>query len=87
MIGVAQQQGTAGNNVAKIPPGNPTGGTAFGGLGLLDARGIAPGFDHNMWIVDAGANDIKRITTAGLPGTISTAHGLPRPQVMAPISG
>jgi virginiamycin B lyase len=58
---------TAGNNVAKIPPGNPTGGTAFGGLGLVDARGIAPGFDGNIWIVDAGNDDIKRITTAGVP--------------------
>jgi virginiamycin B lyase len=57
---------TAGNNVAKIPPGNPTGGTAFGGLGLVDARGIATGFDHNIWIVDAGAHDIKRITPAGV---------------------
>jgi virginiamycin B lyase len=66
---------TGGNNVAKIPPGNPAGGTAFGGLGLVDARGIAPGFDGNMWIVDAGAGDIKRVTTAGVPVPTNVSLG------------
>lgn len=65
---------TAGNFVAEVPPGNPTGGTAYGGLGLADPRGIAAGPDNNLWIVDAGANDVKRVTTAGaaaVPPSIS----------------
>jgi virginiamycin B lyase len=62
---------TGGNNVAEVPPGNPTGGTAYGGLGLISPRGIAAGPDSNLWIVDAGADDVKRVTTAG------AAVGLP----------
>jgi len=62
---------TGGNNVAEVPPANPTGGTAYGGLGLISPRGIAAGPDDNLWIVDAGADDVKRVTTAG------AAVGLP----------
>ncbi len=68
---------TGGNNVAKVPPGNPTGGTAYGGLGMIDARGIAAGPDGNLWIVDAGADDVKRVTINGaaVPPAISVGAG------------
>jgi virginiamycin B lyase len=56
---------TGGNNVAKVPPGNPTGGTAYGGLGLISPRGIAAGPDGNLWVVDSGTDDVKRVSPAG----------------------
>jgi virginiamycin B lyase len=57
---------TGTNKVAEVPPGNPNGGTAYGGIGLADPRGIATGPDGNLWIVDAGGSDsVKRVNTAG----------------------
>jgi virginiamycin B lyase len=56
---------SATNVVAKVPPDNPTGGIAYGGLGLADPRGLAAGPDGNVWVVDAGTDDVKRVTTGG----------------------
>ena len=68
---------TGGNNVAKVPPGTPTGGTAYGGLGRISPRGIAAGPDNNLWIVDAGADDVKRVSINGVavPPAISVGAG------------
>jgi virginiamycin B lyase len=55
------------NSVGRMPPNNPAGVTRFGGLGLISPRGIAVGFDGNLWVSDAdGAGPkIVRVSTAG----------------------
>ena len=64
---------TLGTSVGRMPPGNPAGAVAFGGMGIIQARGIARGPDGNLWVSDAGGNQVHRITPAG------TAASMPIP--------
>ncbi len=67
---------TGTNEVVRVPPGNPAGGTAFGGLGLISPRGLAAGPDGNVWIVDSGTDDVKRVTPAGTAAALPIPLGL-----------
>ena len=67
---------TQGTSVGRMPPANPAGVQTFGGLGIIQARGIAVGPDGNLWVSDAGGNQVHRITPAG------TAASLPIPLPM-----
>jgi virginiamycin B lyase len=69
---------TQGTSVGRMPPDNPAGVQTFGGLGIIQARGIAVGPDGNLWVSDAdgAGNKVHRITPAG------TAASLPIPLPM-----
>jgi virginiamycin B lyase len=67
---------TQGTSVGRMVPSNPAGVQTFGGLGIIQARGIAVGPDGNLWVSDAGGNQVHRITPAG------TAASLPIPLPM-----
>ena len=67
---------TQGTSVGRMAPANPAGVQTFGGLGIIQARGIAVGPDGNLWVSDAGGNQVHRITPAG------TAASLPIPLPM-----
>jgi virginiamycin B lyase len=54
----------SGDQVVKIPPGNPTGFTAYPVTGL-SARGIASGGDGSLWVADFGGKRVLSVTTAG----------------------
>jgi virginiamycin B lyase len=56
---------TQNTSVGRMPPDNPAGVQTFGGLGIIQARGIAVGPDGNLWVSDAGGNQVHRITPAG----------------------
>jgi virginiamycin B lyase len=67
---------TQGTSVGRMVTSNPAGVQTFGGLGIIQARGIAVGPDGNLWVSDAGGNQVHRITPAG------TAASLPIPLPM-----
>ena len=56
---------TQSNSVGRMPPANPAGVQTFGGLGIIQARGIAVGPDGNLWVADAGGNQVIRVSPAG----------------------
>ncbi len=56
---------TQSNSVGRMPPANPAGVQTFGGIGIIQARGIAVGPDGNLWVADAGGNQVIRVSPAG----------------------
>jgi streptogramin lyase len=50
--------------VGKLSPANPAAAQGFGGFGISDVRGIAAGFDGNLWVMDSGNGRIVRVNPA-----------------------
>jgi virginiamycin B lyase len=63
---------TQGTSVGRMVPSNPAGVQTFGGLGIIQARGIAVGPDGNLWVSDAdpAGPKVHRITPAGAAASL-----------------
>jgi len=60
------------NSVGRIDPANPDTPDSFGGLGLIDPRGITVGPDGNVWVSDADPAGNKVVVVSPTGSLVDT---------------
>ena len=69
------------NSIGRMTPSNPTAPDSFGGIGLIDPRGIAVGPDLNLWVTDAGSSPPKVVIVSPAGTLVDT---VPLPDAFGP---